>query len=86
MLSSNKGFNLPNTNISQPALTKKDIDDAIFSAKQNVDWIALSFVRHGSDIESLVKLLDKNTNHRIPVIAKIEKPEGLEYWWNHEIC
>ena len=77
ILSSNKGFNLPNTNISQPALTEKDIEDAIFSAKQNVDWIALSFVRHGSDIESLIKLLDKNTNHRIPVIAKIEKPEGV---------
>jgi len=77
MLSSNKGFNLPNTNISQPALTEKDIEDAIFSAKQNVDWIALSFVRHGSDIESLIKLLDQNTNHRIPVIAKIEKPEGV---------
>ncbi len=77
ILSSNKGFNLPNTNISQPALTEKDIEDAIFSVKQNVDWIALSFVRHGSDIESLIKLLDKNTNHRIPVIAKIEKPEGV---------
>jgi pyruvate kinase len=77
MLSSNKGFNLPNTNISQPALTNKDIEDAIFSAKQNVDWIALSFVRNGSDIESLIKLLDKNTNYRIPVIAKIEKPEGV---------
>ena len=77
IVSSNKGFNLPNTNISQPALTNKDIEDAIFSAKQNVDWIALSFVRHGSDIESLIKLLDKNTNYRIPVIAKIEKPEGV---------
>ena len=41
-ISSNKGFNLPNTNISQPALTDKDIEDAVFSAKQNVDWIALS--------------------------------------------
>ena len=77
-LSSNKGFNLPNTNISQPALTDKDIDDAIFSAKQNVDWIALSFVRNGSDIKSLVKLLENNTSHRIPIIAKIEKPEGVK--------
>ena len=77
ILSSNKGFNLPNTSISQPALTNKDIEDAIFSAKQNVDWIALSFVRHGADLESLIKLLNKNTNHRIPVIAKIEKPEGV---------
>ncbi len=77
-ISSNKGFNLPNTNISQPALTKKDIEDAIFSAKQNVDWIALSFVRHESDMKSLIELLEKNTDHRIPVIAKIEKPEGVK--------
>ena len=77
-LFSNKGFNLPNTNISQPALTEKDIKDAVFSAKQNVDWIALSFVRHESDVKSLIKLLEKNTDHRIPVIAKIEKPEGVK--------
>lgn len=77
-LFSNKGFNLPNTNISLPALTEKDIKDAIFSAKQNVDWIALSFVRHESDVKSLIKLLEKNTDHRIPVIAKIEKPEGVK--------
>ena len=77
-VSSNKGFNLPNTNISQPALTDKDIEDAIFSAKQNVDWIALSFVRHASDVKSLIKLIEKNTDHRIPVIAKIEKPEGVK--------
>jgi pyruvate kinase len=77
-ISSNKGFNLPNTNISQPALTDKDIKDAIFSAKQNVDWIALSFVRHDSDVKSLIKIIEKNTDHRIPVIAKIEKPEGVK--------
>ena len=77
-VSSSKGFNLPNTNISQPALTDKDIEDAIFSAKQNVDWIALSFVRHASDVKSLIKLIEKNTDHRIPVIAKIEKPEGVK--------
>jgi len=77
-VSTNKGFNLPNTSISQPALTDKDIKDAIFSAKQNVDWIALSFVRQESDIKSLIKLLEKNTDYRIPVIAKIEKPEGVK--------
>jgi pyruvate kinase len=77
-VSSSKGFNLPNTNITQPALTDKDIEDAIFSAKQNVDWIALSFVRHASDVKSLIKLIEKNTDHRIPVIAKIEKPEGVK--------
>ena len=77
-LFSNKGFNLPNTEISQPALTDKDIKDAIFSIKQSVDWIALSFVRDVSDIKSLIKLIEKNTDHRIPVIAKIEKPEGVK--------
>ncbi len=77
-LSSKKGFNLPNTEISQPALTDKDIKDAIFSIEQSVDWIALSFVRHESDIKSLIKLIEKNTDHRIPVIAKIEKPEGVK--------
>ena len=77
-LFSNKGFNLPNTNISLPALTEKDIKDAIFSAKQNVDWIALSFVREVADIKLLIELLEKNTDHRIPVIAKIEKPEGVK--------
>ena len=77
-LFSNKGFDLPNTNISLPALTEKDIKDAIFSAKQNVDWIALSFVREVADIKLLIELLEKNTDHRIPVIAKIEKPEGVK--------
>jgi len=77
-LFSKKGFNLPNTEISQPALTEKDVKDAIFSIKQSVDWIALSFVRHESDIKSLIKLIEKNTDHRIPVIAKIEKPEGVK--------
>ena len=77
-LFSNKGFNLPNTNISQPALTEKDIKDAIFSAKQSVDWIALSFVRKVADVKLLIELLEKNTDHRIPVIAKIEKPEGVK--------
>ena len=77
-LSTNKGFNLPNTNISLPALTDKDKKDAIFSVKQNVDWIALSFVRNESDIKSLIELIEKNTDHRIPVIAKIEKPEGVK--------
>ena len=77
-LSSRKGFNLPNTNISLPALTDKDIKDAIFSIEQSVDWIALSFVRHESDIKSLINLVEENTDHRIPVIAKIEKPEGVK--------
>lgn len=77
-LRSKKGVNLPNTTLSLPALTDKDIVDAEFAIKQNVDWIALSFVRNSDDILDLKKLIEHHTNHKIPIIAKIEKPEGIE--------
>ncbi|UAB76523.1 pyruvate kinase [Mesoflavibacter sp. SCSIO 43206] len=76
-LKSKKGVNLPNTNISQPALTEKDVEDAIFACKLGVDWIALSFVRHAEDLMELEELIKKNSDHKIPIIAKIEKPEGV---------
>lgn len=77
-LKSKKGVNLPNTNISQPALTEKDIKDAEFAISQNVDWIALSFVRHAEDLMQLRDLINKHSDHKIPIIAKIEKPEAVE--------
>jgi len=77
-ISSNKGFNLPNTKISLSPLTDKDIKDAVFAIKENVDWLALSFVRKKNDIDKLLKIIDKNSEYRIPVIAKIEKPEALK--------
>lgn len=77
-LKSKKGVNLPNTNISQPALTEKDIEDAIFAIKQQVDWIALSFVRHAEDLMQLRDLIAKHSEDKIPIIAKIEKPEAVE--------
>ena len=77
-LKSKKGVNLPNTNISQPALTDKDIDDAIFAISQNVDWIALSFVRHAEDLMQLRDLINKHSDYKIPIVAKIEKPEAVE--------
>ncbi len=77
-LKSKKGVNLPNTNISQPALTEKDIEDAIFAISQNVDWMALSFVRHAEDLMQLSDLIAKHSDHKIPIIAKIEKPEAVE--------
>ena len=77
-ISSNKGFNLPNTKISLSPLTDKDIKDAVLAIKEHADWIALSFVRKKSDIENLLKIIDKNSEYRIPVIAKIEKPEALK--------
>ncbi|WP_452220115.1 pyruvate kinase [Lacinutrix salivirga] len=77
-LKSKKGVNLPNTNISQPALTKKDIKDAIFACSLDVDWMALSFVRHAEDLMELEALIKKHSKHKIPIIAKIEKPEAVE--------
>ena len=77
-LSSKKGINLPNTKISLPALTEKDLEDAIFSINQKVDWIALSFVRNGSDLNELKKIITEKSNHKIPIISKIEKPEALK--------
>ena len=77
-LRSKKGVNLPNTNISQPALTEKDIQDAIFAIGQEVDWIALSFVRHAEDLIQLEELIKEHGDHKIPIIAKIEKPEAVE--------
>ncbi len=76
-LKSKKGVNLPNTNVSLPALTKKDIKDAIFAIEQKVDWIALSFVRTAEDLMELQELIAKHSDHKIPIIAKIEKPEGV---------
>ena len=77
-LSSKKGVNLPNTNISLPALTDKDRKDAIFALSQEVDWIALSFVRTPEDLRMLRDLIKQNSEYRVPVIAKIEKPEAVE--------
>ena len=77
-LKSKKGVNLPNTKVSLPALTKKDIKDAIFAIENKVDWLALSFVRTPEDLMLLQDLISKHSDHKIPIIAKIEKPEAVE--------
>ena len=77
-LRSKKGVNLPNTKVSLPALTEKDIKDAIFAIELSVDWIALSFVRTEEDLEDLRLLIEEHSDHKIPIIAKIEKPEAVE--------
>lgn len=77
VLASRKGINLPGTMVSLPSLTEKDIDDVRFALENDVDWIALSFVRSVNDIielKDLIKKSSKNTR----VIAKIEKPEALD--------
>tara|TARA_B110000977_G_scaffold195683_1_gene274587 strand:- start:5256 stop:6683 length:1428 start_codon:yes stop_codon:yes gene_type:complete len=77
-LKSKKGVNLPNTKISLPALTEKDVEDAIFAIGEKVDWIALSFVRFSQDLKDLQELIAKHTDLKIPIVSKIEKPEAIE--------
>jgi pyruvate kinase len=77
-LKSKKGVNLPNTAISLPALTEKDKEDAVFAIELEVDWMALSFVRTPEDLRMLRDLIAQHSDYRIPIIAKIEKPEAVE--------
>lgn len=76
-LSSNKGVNLPDTNISQPCITEKDRKDLDFMLTLPINWIALSFVREASDIKELKGLIAQK-NHSALVIAKIEKPQAVK--------
>ncbi len=77
VLSSRKGFNLPDTNLSIPAMTAKDKADLEFGLEMKVDWIGLSFVRKAEDIIDLKKIIDKH-EWKPRVIAKIEKPEAMD--------
>jgi len=76
-LSSKKGVNLPNTKVTLPSLTEKDLKDAQFALDHQVDWIALSFVRRKKDIKDLRKIIAAHP-HNARIIAKIEKPEALD--------
>jgi pyruvate kinase len=77
VLSSRKGFNLPDTNLSIPAMTEKDKADLVFGLEMKVDWIGLSFVRKASDIIDLKAMIEDN-EWKPRVIAKIEKPEAMD--------
>lgn len=76
-LKSKKGINLPNTALSTPSLTEKDKEDLRFGIANDVDWIALSFVRTANDIKGVKEVIERE-NKAIKVIAKIEKPEAVE--------
>lgn len=76
LLSSKKGVNLPDTNVSLPSLTEKDLKDLDFILTQNFNWIALSFVRRPQDITELREKLTK-ANSKARIVAKIEKPEAI---------
>lgn len=77
ILKSRKGINLPNTKVSAPSLTEKDLEDLEFGLEHEVDWIALSFVRSADDIIDLRERI-KKAGKECRIVAKIEKPEALE--------
>ncbi len=76
-VSNNKGVSLPGMNVSVPAMSEKDVEDLEFALRLGVDFIALSFVRSPADIELVHEVMDR-VGRRVPVIAKLEKPEAIE--------
>jgi pyruvate kinase len=78
ILSSKKGVNLPDTRISLPSLSEKDLTDLDFIISQDIDWVALSFVRRPEDVLQLREIL-KSKSSNAKIISKIEKPEALEH-------
>jgi pyruvate kinase len=78
VLTSHKGINLPTSSLDIPAITEKDRRDLVFGLDNDVDFIALSFVRTAADIHEIKKLIHRQ-NKQTPVIAKIEKHEALDY-------
>ncbi|MCX4761232.1 pyruvate kinase [Streptomyces sp. NBC_01275] len=77
MISDHKGLNLPGVAVSVPALSDKDEADLRWALRTGVDVIALSFVRSGKDIEDVHRIMDEE-GRRLPVIAKVEKPQAVE--------
>ncbi len=76
-ISDRKGINLPGVEVSTPSLTKKDRDDLRFGLELGIDFVAISFVRRREDVLRLRLFLEESDSH-VPVIAKIEKPEGWD--------
>ena len=76
-VSNNKGINLPGVAVSVPALSEKDIDDLRWGLNAGADFIALSFVRNAEDIKDVHRIMDEE-GIKVPVIAKIEKPQAVE--------
>ncbi|CAL9413650.1 pyruvate kinase [Streptomyces sp. enrichment culture] len=77
MVSDNKGLNLPGVAVSVPALSDKDEEDLRWALRTGFDIIALSFVRSGRDVEDVHRIMDEE-GRRLPVIAKVEKPQAVE--------
>ena len=73
-----RGFNLPNTMVNRPALTEKDKEDLDYAVKQDIDYIAISFVQRAEDISQVRDFINDRTKKPIKIIAKIERPQALE--------
>jgi pyruvate kinase len=78
VVSSRKGVNLPDTKVSIPSLTEKDLEDLEFALDNDFDWIGLSFVREPQDVIELKNIIDAKNKHA-RVVAKIEKPEAVRH-------
>jgi pyruvate kinase len=76
-VSNNKGISLPGMDVSVPAMSEKDIEDLEFALQLGVDFVALSFVRSPADIDLVHQVMDRSGRGRLPVIAKLEKPEAV---------
>ncbi|MFX0538745.1 pyruvate kinase [Ornithinimicrobium sp. Y1847] len=77
VVSNNKGINLPGTAVSVPAMSEKDEEDLRWAIRSGVDFIALSFVRSAADVEPVHRIMEEE-GRKLPVIAKIEKPQAVE--------
>lgn len=77
LLKNRKGVNLPSLDLRLPSMTEKDRQDLEFGLSQGIDWVALSFVRRVEDIQTLKDFLRDKQAARVPVIAKIEKPQAV---------
>ncbi|MBL7183845.1 MAG: pyruvate kinase [Anaerolineae bacterium] len=80
LLQTNKGMNLPRASHAIPAITDKDREDLRFVLEQQVDWVALSFVRNSGEVWELKEMIRELSASRppVPVVAKIEKPEAVD--------
>ena len=77
-ISNHKGINLPNVNLSMQYISPQDREDLLFGIRNDVDYVAASFVRSAGDVQEIRKLLDENGGREIKVIAKIESTQGIE--------
>lgn len=77
-LKNKKGVNLPGVKVNLPGITDKDVDDILFGIKEDVDYIAASFVRRPSDVLDIREILERENNHNITIFPKIENQEGID--------